>query len=75
MSSDAYNKIGHGYDGYRTVDEKLAYALVYELTRLNTFQGSTFRIFAHNEFGQGKPHFRVWVERIQDSLTETLSKG
>lgn len=70
VSSGIYNEIGNLYDGYRTADEKMAYALVYELTRLNTSQGSAFLIFADNEFGGDRPHFRVWVQLIQDPLKE-----
>ena len=70
VSSGIYNEIGNLYDGYRTADEKMAYALVYELTQLNTVQGPTFRIFARTEWGGDRPYFRVWVQRLKDPLTE-----
>jgi hypothetical protein len=65
-SSVVYNEIGNLYDGYRTEDEKIACSLVYELTRLNTFKGPTFYVFAHNNYnhtGQ-KTCYMVWVERV-----------
>ncbi len=70
VSSGIYNEIGNLYDGYRTADEKMAYALVYQLAQLNTFQGPTFHIFAHTERGGDRPYFRVWVQRIEDPLAE-----
>lgn len=65
-SSVVYNEIGNLYDGYRTTDEKIACSLVYELTRLNTFQGPTFHVFAHNEYDKAeqKHWYMVWVERV-----------
>ncbi len=71
VSSDVYNTIGGlRYDGYRTADEKMAAALVYELTRLNTRGTPMFQIFARRESDGDRPHFRVWVERIQHPLNE-----
>lgn len=67
--SDIYNQIGGGlYDGYRTADEKMACALVYQLTQLNTVQAPTFHVFSRREAGRDRSHFRVWVERIRDPL-------
>lgn len=67
--SDIYHKIGGNlYDGFRTVDEKMACALVYQLTQLNTVQDPPLHVFAHREFGSDRPYFRVWVERIRDPL-------
>ena len=69
VSSDIYNAIGgNQYDGYRTADEKMAAALVYELTQLNSRGNPTFQIFARREAGGDRPHYRVWVERIQHPL-------
>lgn len=48
----------------------MAYALVYQLTQLNTVHGPTFHIFACTDWGGDRPHFRVWVQRVQDSLQE-----
>lgn len=64
--SVVYNEIGNNYDGYRTEDEKIACSLVYELTRLNTFQGPIFHVFATNECNQigEKYYYLVWVERV-----------
>ena len=71
VSSDIYNAIGgNQYDGYRTADEKMAAALVYELTQLNTRGNPTFQIFARREAEGDRPYFRVWVERIQHPLNE-----
>lgn len=68
--SDIYNKIGGNlYDGYRTADEKMASALVYQLTELNTVEDPTMQVFARREFGSDRPYFRVWVKRIGDSQT------
>jgi hypothetical protein len=65
-SSVVYNEIGNIYEGYRTEDEKIACSLVYELTRLNTFQGPIFHVFAHNEYNKTdqKHWYMVWVERV-----------
>lgn len=63
--SDIYNKIGGNvYDGYRTADEKMACALVYQLAQLNTVESPTFHVFARREVGGGRSYLRVWVERI-----------
>ncbi len=71
VSSDIYNAIGgNQYDGYRTADEKMAAALVYELTQLNTRGNPLFKIFAQREANGDRSYFRVWVERIQHPLNE-----
>ncbi|QUL56597.1 hypothetical protein KDC22_08970 [Paenibacillus tritici] len=63
VMSDAYNRLGEGeYDGYRTSDPKLAFALVYNLTRLKTLGGASFNtIYADEEVRDGHIVFRVWV--------------
>ncbi len=67
--SEAYNEIGHLYDGYITTDEKLAYALLFELVRSNTLLSKRFEVFADVDFGVPN-RYRVWVEpagRTSDS--------
>lgn len=65
VSSVVYNEIGNHYDGYRTEDEKIAYSLVYELTRLNTFSGKTFEVYAHEYYINPEipTVYLVWVKR------------
>ncbi len=71
VSSDIYNAIGgNRYDGYRTADEKMAAALVYLLTQLNTRGDPTFQIFVQREVEGDRPGFRVWVERVQPTPDE-----
>ena len=70
VSSGIYNEIGNLYDGYRTADEKMACALVYELTELNTVHDPTFHIFARKEWDGNRFYFRVWVKRIQGPVKE-----
>ncbi len=71
VSSDIYNAIGgNQYDGYRTADEKMAAALVYLLTQLNTRGDPTFQIFVQREVEGDRPGFRVWVERVQPTPDE-----
>ncbi len=71
VSSDIYNAIGgNRYDGFRTADEKMAAALVYLLTQLNTLGDPTFQIFAWPEADGDRSYFRVWVKRIEHSLNE-----
>ena len=60
--SDAYNKIGNEYDGYKARDPKLVYALVFELTRRQTLTGFDFEIHCDIE-GQRDPFYRVWVTK------------
>lgn len=63
VMSDAYNKIGGDqFDGYWTGDPKLAFALVYNLTRLKTLGDATFNdIYADEEERDGQTIFKVWV--------------
>lgn len=60
-----YNEIGYQYDGYATEDEKIAYSLVYELNRFNTFKGKSVEVFAHEEYKSPSAAlvYRVWVLR------------
>ncbi|NMP24828.1 hypothetical protein [Sulfobacillus harzensis] len=58
VSSDIYNAIGGNQCvGYRTADQKMAAALVYEL--LNTRGNPTFQIFARREAEGDRPDCRV----------------
>lgn len=63
--SVVYNEIGNIYDGYQTEDEKIAYSLVYELTRLNTFSSESVEVFAHELYSNPETPivYRVWVKR------------
>ena len=71
VSSDIYNAIGgNRYDGYRTADEKMAAALVYLLTELNTRGDPTFQIFVRREVEGDRPGFRVWIERFRPTPDE-----
>lgn len=56
-----YNEIGHLYEGYITTDEKIASALVFELTRLNTIAGFRRNIFCDCDFSVSPMAFKVWV--------------
>jgi hypothetical protein len=60
-----YNEIGHKYDGYVTEDEKIAYSLVYELNRCNTFNGKSVNVFVHEEYKtpDGPIIYRIWILR------------
>lgn len=62
ISSDAYNKIGHDYDGYITRDPKLAYALVYQLVRNHNFLTFT-AVRAEESFKDNTTTYYVWVEK------------
>ncbi|WP_248845152.1 hypothetical protein [Paenibacillus jilunlii] len=61
--SEAYNAIGNLYDGYITTDEKIAYALVFELTRSNTIHGFRFNIHCDCDFSVKPMAYKVWVSR------------
>ncbi|EEM07955.1 hypothetical protein [Bacillus pseudomycoides] len=61
--SVVYNEIGNLYDGYKTTDEKIAYALVYELVRANTLYNPSFKI--HTDWDYIAPQsfiYKIWVE-------------
>lgn len=53
------------YDGYQTEDEKIAMALVYELTKLNAFDENPFRVYTCTEYRQldKRSIYRVWIEK------------
>ena len=60
--SGAYNEIGNLFDGYRTKDPKLAYALAFELVRLNTFNGFRQDICCDEQYVDKSIVYRVWVK-------------
>ncbi|WP_052416156.1 hypothetical protein [Paenibacillus sp. FSL R5-0912] len=63
VMSDAYNKVGgRQFDGYLTSDPKLAFVLVYNLTRLKTLGRASFNnIYADEKEKDGQTLFMVWV--------------
>ncbi|WP_405079023.1 hypothetical protein ACI48J_15095 [Paenibacillus chitinolyticus] len=61
--SDAYNKIGHKYDGYKTTDPKLAYALLYHLVRAKTLRIDSREVLADEQIVDNKTVFMVWVPK------------
>ncbi|MFE4713336.1 MULTISPECIES: hypothetical protein [unclassified Paenibacillus] len=68
VSSDAYNKIGYDYDGYRTTDSKLAYALLFELVRANTAGFGDRKVFADEEYvDNDKIFYLVWVQAAEQT--------
>lgn len=74
--SVTYNEIGYQYDGYATHDEKIAYSLVYELTRLNTFGGKSVDVFAYEEYSavDCAVVYRIWVKRYPNG-TQPIDGG
>ncbi|MBE9916445.1 hypothetical protein G8C92_20720 [Paenibacillus donghaensis] len=60
--SGAYNEIGYIYDGYRSKDPKLAYALLFELIRLNTIHEYRHDVHCDNEYKDGTMIYKVWVK-------------
>jgi len=62
-----YNEIGNIYDGYKSKDEKIASSLVFELVRLNTFNGERFKLFSDVEKINNQLIFKVWVKKIEGS--------
>jgi hypothetical protein len=50
---DAYNQIGYVFDGYKTKDSKLAYALLFELVRSNTIHGQRHDVHCDEEYLDG----------------------
>ncbi|WP_115991098.1 hypothetical protein [Cohnella lupini] len=60
--SGAYNEIGYLFDGYKTKDSKLAYALLFELVRLNTFHGHRQDVYCDQEYLAGSMIYKVWVK-------------
>ncbi|MBB6732367.1 hypothetical protein [Cohnella zeiphila] len=59
--SGAYNEIGYSYDGYKTKDPKLAYALLFELVRSNTIHEYRHDVHCDEEYIEGTIIYRVWV--------------
>ncbi|KEK23989.1 hypothetical protein [Bacillus gaemokensis] len=58
----AYNEIGNLYDGYRTTDAKIAYALVYELVKASTSSTANYKIHADEEYITPKSIvYKVWL--------------
>lgn len=58
-----YNEIGNAYDGYITSDDKIAYALVFELIRSNTIHGHRFNIHSDCVFKEDTITYKVWISR------------
>ncbi|GGA27986.1 hypothetical protein [Paenibacillus physcomitrellae] len=61
VSSDAYNKIGHEYDGYTTTDPMLAYALVFQLVRQQKVRIPHHKVCASEDYGKTITYY-VWLE-------------
>ncbi|WP_138493815.1 hypothetical protein [Paenibacillus pinistramenti] len=59
--SEAYNEIGYNYDGYRSKDPKLAYALLFELIRSNTIHEYRHDVYCDDELIDGTMIYKVWV--------------
>ncbi|CAI6087327.1 hypothetical protein [Cohnella sp. JJ-181] len=62
--SSAYNEIGYLYDGYKTIDPKLAYALLYELVRSNTIHERRHEVYCDEELIEGTLVYKVWVKKL-----------
>lgn len=60
-SGDAFNKIGTEFEGYIIGDPKLAFSLLYNLTRDNTLDQRFNSIFADEEYKDGETLYMVWV--------------
>ncbi|MBP1989328.1 hypothetical protein [Paenibacillus eucommiae] len=60
--SDTFNKIGYDYDGYKTTDPKLAYALLYHLIRANTLGTETRKVYADEKLVDNTNVYMVWVK-------------
>ncbi|GAB6931152.1 hypothetical protein JCM10914A_51350 [Paenibacillus sp. JCM 10914] len=59
--SGAYNDIGYFFDGYKTKDPKLAYALLFELVRSNTIHGHRHDVHCDEEHLEGSITYKVWI--------------
>lgn len=59
--SGSYNEIGKIYDGLITKDDKIAYALVFELTRRKTLVDHPADICCDVVYGENTLTYRVWV--------------
>ncbi|MDF9839418.1 MULTISPECIES: hypothetical protein [unclassified Paenibacillus] len=60
-NGDAFNKIRTEFEGYITGDPKLAFALLYNLTRENTLNQRFNGIFADEEYKDGHTLYMIWV--------------
>lgn len=61
-----YNEIGNLYGGYKTTDEKIAYSLVYELVRSNTFYGQRYNVYSDYEKEASNLYiYKVWVTPLK----------
>ncbi|ETT54789.1 hypothetical protein C162_03784 [Paenibacillus sp. FSL R7-269] len=60
-NGDAFNKIGVEFEGYVTSDPKLAFALLFNLTRENTLNQRFQNIFADEDHSDGQALYMVWV--------------
>ncbi|QWU18116.1 hypothetical protein KP014_01865 [Paenibacillus sophorae] len=63
ISSDAFNKIGYDYEGYKTTDPKLAYELLFQLVRAKTLETDSREVYADVEFSKNSITYMVWVSR------------
>ena len=61
ISSGAYNEIGYLFDGYKTKDSKLAYALLFELVMSNTIHGHRHDVHCDEEYLDGSITYKVWI--------------
>ncbi|AIQ70344.1 hypothetical protein PGRAT_23910 [Paenibacillus graminis] len=62
IGSEAYNKIGYEFDGYITLDAKLAYSLVYQLIRNKKFRESA-EVYADERFIHNTNYYFVWINK------------
>lgn len=61
VSSDAYNRIGHEFDGYKSIDPKFAYALLFLLVQGKTYGYVNKEICADTELVENKLIYLVWL--------------
>ncbi|MCR8645490.1 hypothetical protein NV379_22900 [Paenibacillus sp. N1-5-1-14] len=59
--SGAYNEIGYLFDGYKTKDSKIAYALLFELVRSNTILGRRQDVHCDEDCLDETIIYKVWV--------------
>ena len=59
--SGAYNEIGNLFDGYKTKDSKLAYALLFELVKSNTVFGHRYDVHCDEEYFEKSMIYKVWI--------------
>lgn len=67
VNSGIYNEIGSLYDGYVTTDYKLASALVFELTRINTISEYRCHVHCDYKYENQTTTYRVWVKAATSS--------